>query len=317
MCGSVSIMKYAIIIPTLNAGIFWRRSVTAIKNQLPTPHCVLVIDSGSTDDTVSVSKAAGFDVCEIPEYSFDHGGTRQMGVDGIESVEFVVLLTQDAVLKAVDSIHNLLRSFDDKQVGAAYGRQIPRPGASPIESHARKFNYGDLGCLKSKQDIPQLGLKTAFCSNSFSAWRRESLLSVGGFPKDMIFAEDMYTAAKLILADKKIAYVADAECEHSHNYTVKEEFQRAFDIGVFHEREKWLIRTFGKAEGEGKRFVFSELKYVLRENALYMPLVLLKTTTKMLGYFLGRHERHFGLSTKRTLSQNKGFWSRASEGHKD
>ena len=38
---------------------------------------------------------------------------------------------------------------------------------------------------------------------------------------------------------------------HSHNYTVAQEFKRYFDLGVFFEKQRWLLDEFGRPEGEG------------------------------------------------------------------
>ena len=75
----------------------------------------------------------------------------------------------------------------------------------------------------------------------------------------MIMAEDSLAAAKLLLAGWRIAYVAEAMVNHSHSFSIGEEFRRYFDIGVYHNRESWLTGNFGKPGGEGKRFVLSEL----------------------------------------------------------
>ena len=44
---------------------------------------------------------------------------------------------------------------------------------------------------------------------------------------------------------------------HSHNYTFFEEFKRYFDVGVFHEKESWILEEFGQASGEGANYVKS------------------------------------------------------------
>ena len=71
----------------------------------------------------------------------------------------------------------------------------------------------------------------------------------------------------MLLKGYKVAYSADAAVLHSHNYSMKQEFKRYFDLGVFLEKEHWILDTFGKAEGEGLRFVRSELAY-LRDQGL-------------------------------------------------
>ena len=71
----------------------------------------------------------------------------------------------------------------------------------------------------------------------------------------------------MILQNYALAYVADATVYHSHSYTILQEFKRYFDIGVFHKRESWILKEFGKAEGEGGKYVKSEFTYLLNKKA--------------------------------------------------
>lgn len=301
-------MDYAIIVPTLNGGELWHRAAAAIRAQQPEPARIVVVDSQSTDDTAGVARQMGFEVRSIDRNAFDHGRTRQQAVDSLAGVEAVVFLTQDAVPQSKESVHNLVQALEDSKVGAAYGRQVPRESANPIEAHARLFNYPDQSRVKDRDDIPKLGLRTAFCSNSFAAWRVPALQQIGGFAADTIFAEDMQAAARLILAGYRIAYVADAACEHSHRYSTIEEMRRAFDIGVFHAANPWLIDAFGRAEGEGRKFVAAELGYVARSNAVYLPLVFVRTFAKVVGYSLGKRYQRLPRNMCRRLSLNGNFW---------
>ena len=88
-----------------------------------------------------------------------------------------------------------------------------------------------------------------------------------------------------------------------------QEFQRYFDIGVFHARESWLLESFGKPEGEGGRFVRSELRYLGRHAPWLIPSALLRTILKYSGYRLGRMEQRLPLWLKRRCSMHKGFWA--------
>lgn len=99
--------------------------------------------------------------------------------------------------------------------------------------------------------------------------------------------EDTYVAGKMLLSDWKIAYRADAQVYHSHDYRFLDEFKRYFDIGVFHARTRWLQVRFGNVSGEGRRYVISELRY-LRSNApSLIPSALLRSILKWLGFKLG------------------------------
>lgn len=302
--------QVAVVVPTCNAGPAWPHWIAALKAQEMQPARVMVVDSASADDTVAAAAAAGFEVIPIRRAAFDHGATRQWAVEQLAGIEMVCFLTQDALLARPDALQHLLAAFADPAVGAVYGRQLPRPGAGPIETHARLFNYPSVSAVRSLADREQFGLKTAFCSDSFAAYRVVALRQVGGFPSPVILGEDMMAAARLLLAGWNVAYQAEAEVFHSHAYTPGQEFRRYFDIGVFHAREGWLLEAFGGATGEGARYVQAELAYLWRERPGLILPALLRTACKFIGYRLGRVERWLPSGLKRRLSMNPGFWER-------
>jgi len=302
--------KVALIVPTLNAGKLWESWLIAFEQQTRKPDCLLVIDSSSSDDTVALARAHGFDVQVIPKSAFNHGGTRQSAVNGLPGMDIIVFLTQDALLANPYAIEWLLDEFADDRVGAAYGRQLPHRNAGPIAAHARFFNYPAEGRLRALKDRACFGIKTAFISNSFAAYRRSALMQVGGFPVDTIMNEDTYVAGKMLLSGWRIAYCADARVFHSHDYGFVEEFKRYFDIGVFHNHSPWLQLTFGGASGEGLRFVISELRYLMRHAPWLIPSALLRTVLKWLGFKLGTLHPVLPGAVRRCFSLHKTYWLR-------
>lgn len=303
-------MNIALCIPTFNAGADLDRQLSALGGASEYFHRILVIDSSSTDGTPERFRKEGYEVVSIPGSAFDHGGTRQMAVERCEDCEFVVFLTQDAVPVSLASVQKLVEAFSDHDVSIAYGRQLPRPGAGLIEAHARLFGYPAGNRIKSKDSIPEIGLRAAVVSNSFAAYRRKDLLELGGFPSGTLFGEDTLTGAKAILNGKKIAYVGEAEVYHSHGYTLVQEFRRYFDNGAFYSREKWILEAFGAAEGSGKAYVLSEMKLLLRKAPWLLPLSVLTVLVKYLGYRVGALERHLPARWKLHMSMNKAFWRR-------
>ena len=302
--------KVGLIVPTLNAGTLWESWLKAFEQQTRKPDCLLVIDSSSSDDTVAKARAQGFEVHVIPKSEFNHGGTRQLGVDVLSVVDIIVFLTQDALLASSDAIKRLLEAFTDEQVGAAYGRQLPHGNAGPIAAHARLFNYPNESQLRSLENRKHFGIKTVFISNSFAAYRRTALIQVSGFPVDTIMNEDTYVAGKLLLADWKIKYCADALVFHSHNYGFMDEFKRYFDIGVFHNGNSWLQETFGGASGEGLRFVLSEMSYLIKHAPWLIPSAMLRTGLKWLGFKLGSLSQVLPHTMRKSLSLHKTYWLR-------
>ena len=301
-------MKYYIAIPTYNGGEGWRKVATNILKFSPKNLFVHVIDSGSKDDTLAIAENANFDVVKILGTDFNHGGTRNQAVyTFIDDYDLIIFLTQDAIPQH-NFVEKIISVFDDQNIACAYGRQLPHKNANPLAQHARKFNYADKSYVCGKDDIPQMGIKTAFMSNSFSAYRLSVFKELGGFPSDTILCEDMYYTAKAILAGYQVAYVADAVVEHSHNYTPVEEFKRYFDIGVFHSNERWIRDKFSGASKEGQKFIVSEIKYLLKKAPIWIPYACMNNLMKMLGYKLGQLDNKLPKSTIKKLSMHKRYW---------
>jgi rhamnosyltransferase len=303
--GPVGIDRSLIVVPSYNGLGDLKRLVAS----LPADANLYVIDSSSSDGTADYLAAQGIDHRIIPQREFNHGGTRQRAIEERPGYEVYIYLTQDAYLESPAAIERLLAHFDDPRVGAVCGRQLPHRDANPLATHARHFNYPAQSQTKGLEDVPQLGLKTAFMSNSFAAYRAGALSQAGGFPSNVILAEDMYVAARMLQQGWKIAYAGDACCHHSHNYTAWEEFKRYFDIGVFHASEPWIQRDLGGAGGEGLRFVRSELRYLGMARAAWWPTALTATAMKLAGYKLGKQHARLPARLRRTLSMHKGYWT--------
>ena len=281
-------MTCGLIIPTLNAGGQFQKLLEQIAAQtLPTKK--LIVDSESADGTVELAKKFGLEVLIIPRKTFNHGATRQLALEKILPLDVIIFLTQDVLLKDDDSLARLVKIFDeDKSVGMSYGRQLPHDNATNEAAILRAFNYPPESQLRSFDDRKIFGLKTAFASNSFAAYRVEALQNVGGFPKNVPLCEDMYVAAKMLMDGWKIFYAADAQVFHSHNYTAAQEFRRYVQIGKFHAQESWIRETFGSAEGAGKKFVLMKLSMLAKKNPLDCVGAIFRDAAKFLGYRIGR-----------------------------
>ncbi|MEO9331009.1 MULTISPECIES: glycosyltransferase family 2 protein [Ectopseudomonas] len=302
-------MSVALIIPTRNAGAHLERLLPALARQTLQPDEFLVVDSSSRDDSVARLRDAGARVEVIEPGQFNHGGTRRWASQQV-AADVLIYLTQDAIPATPDTFARIVGALHgEPDIGVAYGRQLPHADAGLLGAQARRFNYPPVSRTKRLADAGELGIKTCFSSDSFSAYRRDALEAVGGFPEDVIGSEDAYVAARMLLAGYAVRYAADAEVHHSHDYRLLEEFRRYFDIGVFYGRERWIGEAFGAASGEGLRYVKAELQAVLAAGALWrVPEVLLRSAAKLLGYRIGQGERYLDVGLKRRLSMFPGYW---------
>ena len=308
--GEKNLNKISIIILTYNAEKFLPKLLKKLKNQSIKEYELIIMDSSSTDKTVAIAKTYTVNIIVIPQNEFDHGGTRAKAAE-IAKGNILVYLTQDALPYDNYAIENIIKVFEDKTVGAAYGRQISYKDTNLFGKHLREFNYPDITILKSKEDIVKYGIKTAQLSNSFSAYRKSVLMETGNFKNNLILGEDVYTGAKMILAGHKLVYIAEAKVYHSHNYTIREEFKRYFDIGVFHKYENWILESFGRAEGEGMRYIKSEIHYLLDNHAWYLlPEWFIRNIMKYLGYKLGQKYDIIPIWMIKKFSMHNRWWGK-------
>lgn len=306
-------VNYArIIVPVRNGGTRWREAAAGLRAAVPDPSVVAVVDSGSSDGSDRVALESGFETVRIDPRTFNHGRTRQMAVERFcNGKEFAVFLTHDAVLERPETVAELLRGFGDPRVGATYGRQLPHRQAGPFEAHMVLFNYGPVSETRSLADAQRLGIKAAYISNSFSAYRLSALRACGGFPSHLILGEDTCVAVKMLLSGWHVRYCAEARVRHSHAYTIAQESQRYFDFGVLHSQLPELMRSFGAAEGEGARFVASEMRYMAAHAPYLLPAALIRNSVKYAGYRLGRNFTRLPRKLCRRFSMTKVFWNEA------
>lgn len=302
-------LSVSAIIPTWNVGGTITATLTALKRQTAPPLEIIVVDSGSGDDTVQRAGAAGALVMTLPV--FDHGATRTAAARQARG-DIVVFFTQDARICRNDILEEILTPFStDPEIAAVFGRQIPCKDANFFAQHLRGFNYPESSYVRIYDDRDRLGVKTIFFSNAFGAYRRDALGKAGWFKAGLIFGEDMLAAAALLKMGFKIAYSASAQVTHSHNYSLMREFSRYFDMGVMHRREPWLLDEFGSPEGEGVKYVGSVIKAAAGAGKWrLLPETLTRIAAKYCGYLAGRHHGLLPANLCAALSMNPAWWRR-------
>lgn len=300
----------SIIIPTYNAENYLRELLEKLKIQSIKDFELIIIDSTSKDMTVEISKQYTDHIIIIPQSEFDHGGTRAKAAKMAKG-DIIVYLTQDALPADSYTIENIVKVFNDKNIGAAYGRQLSYENTNLFGKHLREFNYTDKSYVRDRNDIEKYGIKTAFLSDSFAAYRKSALEKIGWFKDGLILGEDTYAGAKMILNNYKLAYVAEAKVYHSHSYTVWQEFKRYFDIGVFHKCESWILQHCGKAEGEGMKYIKSEANYLFKNDAWYLlPEFFVRNGMKYFGYKLGQKYEKLPKWVIKKISMHHKWWNR-------
>ena len=155
-----------------------------------------------------------------------------------------------------------------------------------------------------------MGIKTFFCSDVCAAYRVDLFHKLGGFESPVIFNEDMFFAAKAVFAGYYVKYEAEAKVIHSHNYTVRQQFHRNFDLAVSQTMHPEIFEQIS-SEAEGMKLVKSTMKYLCSIGKPYLIFELgIQCVGKYAGYRLGK--RYKKLSRKQILkcTMSPEYWKR-------
>ncbi|MDY2591070.1 MAG: glycosyltransferase [Agathobacter sp.] len=298
----------SVIIPTLNAQKYIEKLIDKLKAQkLEQELEIIVIDSASDDKTVQIARDAGARVLEINRAEFDHGGTRNLGWRSAKG-EIICFMTQDAL--PVDDLYltNLIQGFEDNDVVMISGRQVPKSDANYVERLTRAFNYPAISIVRSQKDIESMGIKAYFFSDVCAAYRRSFLEETGGFDSPIISNEDMLLAAKALQAGYRVRYEAKAEVYHSHNFSLRYQYCRNFDVAVFMEMYKDIVKGDGTT-GEGIRMVlYTEKELFLHLHFVSMFRCVFESAAKFLGNRAGRRYRSLSKEKIMKRTSNPVFW---------
>lgn len=248
-------------------------------------------------------------VRHVRKSEFDHGGTRKEAAE-YSDADVMVFMTQDALPGNEKLIENLVKALEQQEmIGAAYARQLPATDCNELERFTRAFNYPAVSSVKTKADLPQYGIKTFFCSNVCAAYKKEIYQKLGGFVEKTIFNEDMIYAGKLVEQGYGIAYAADAEVIHSHNYSCMQQLHRNFDLGVSQAQHP---EVFGGivSEGEGIRLVKKSLVHILKQGKIWLvPKLILQSGCKYAGFFAGKRYEKLPKAVVMWFTMNQEYWS--------
>jgi rhamnosyltransferase len=255
-------MKVSIVIPTLNAGLGFDGLLTIIASQaIGEPFEVVVVDSESSDGTPELAERRGARVHRIRRADFNHGETRNLGVE-VATGEFVAFLSQDAMPRDDGWLQELLEPFSDPRVAGVYSRVVPRSDATPLVARSVEADlvagvaplYKTIANPESWSRLPATTRRREGHFNNVASCVRRSAVQQFGFPA-LSFGEDLAWGLRVLETGGALVYQPKAVVEHSHASSLSAEFQR-------HMRDARLLRTlFDYAPGpmEASRTLAAEV----------------------------------------------------------
>jgi len=210
MIGSCSI-----VIRAYNEEEHIGRLLDGIRQQTIKDVEIVLVDSGSTDGTVSVAEAFGARIVRIPSGEFTFGRSLNLGIREATQ-ELIVIASAHVYPVYPDWLASLLYPFQNEKVALTYGKQRAPASAKFSEQQIYYQWYPEIS--KPRQ-------ATAFCNNANAAIRK-SLWQQNPYDETLTGLEDLAWGKWAKEQGYDIAYVAEAEIIHVHHETSDNIFNR-------------------------------------------------------------------------------------------
>jgi rhamnosyltransferase len=182
------------------------------------PRQVIVVDSGSTDETRAIVKTFPATLIQIKPEDFTYGYALNLGVANVEA-DIVATLSAHSLPHDSDWLRELVQPFSKPRVAGVYGRQLPRSNATLFELIGMRLT----GVLS---DTPRLLDRRPLFSNANGAFRR-SLWLDHPFDERVGGAEDIAWVRTMQERGYVIAYQPTAAVYHSHGEPILRHLRRA------------------------------------------------------------------------------------------
>lgn len=261
---------------------------------------VIVVDSGSTDNTVKIAKEFDVQLIKIKPEEFGHGKTRNLGARLAKGL-YLVYLTQDAIPAHEYWLDNLVGNLEeDENIAGVYSRWFPKPDCNPLERREITELFKP---IKETRDLNKIckekflrNIKDFILFSNVSSSIRKQVWEKIPFNDMAIFAEDQEWCTSVLLSGYTIVYEPTSVVFHSHNHSFKLLFQRSFDSGVAFKQftgksimrvKLFLLPFLALYEVCRNYFFMRKNKIKIRLDRLLYPA--LAVFARGIGGWLGQH----------------------------
>lgn len=208
-------MKVSIVIRAYNEDEHLEKLLLGISVQSLKPHEIILVDSGSTDQTVNIARRYGLKIVPIEKSQFTFGRALNYGCEA--ATGDICVFASAHVYPVFDTwLETLVAPFADERVAVSYGRQIG--------NELNKFSEHQIFAQWFPEDsmCPQ---GTYFCNNANCAVRRSDWEQ---YPYDETLTglEDLAWAKAAQARGSWVAYAADATIVHVHDESWEQVFTR-------------------------------------------------------------------------------------------
>lgn len=200
--------RVSAVIRAHNEGKHIGRLLEGLEQQTVKLDEIILVDSGSTDDTVAIAEAAGCRIVHISKSEFSFGRALNRGCTAASGD--ILLFASAHVYPVYNTyVEHIVSAFDRDGVAIAYGRQVGDERTKFSESRVMLKWFPN-------QNIWDQGHPF---SNNANAAVLKSVWQELPYDETLTGLEDLDFAKRALGRGYKIAYVADAPVVHVHDET--------------------------------------------------------------------------------------------------
>lgn len=224
-------MKISVIIPVKNGAQTLEKCLSKIRSQTIRDIEIIVLDSMSTDKSEEIALKYNAKIIEIPDGTFNHGLTRNLGVQHATG-ELIYLTVQDAWIADNDMLEKMSKPFEDTEVQSVTGMQATphEPDKNPARwfkryseplAEIRVFEQGEFSKLTNNEQ-----LKFSRSDNVNTMYRKSALIKQTFVKTDL--AEDIIWAKQALERGWKIVRDTSLVVYHYHHHTFRYTFRISY-----------------------------------------------------------------------------------------
>jgi len=203
-------VKVSVVVRTLNEALHLEELLKGISKQQTEnlEYELVLVDSGSTDQTLPIAKKYGCHILHISREQFSFGRSLNIGCEAA-SGDILVITSGHCVPANPQWLQKICQPLLDGSAQYSYGRQLG--GHTSQFSECQVFNK----YFSTTSRIPQEGF---YCNNANAALLKTSWARYR-FDEELTGLEDMHLAQRLVRDGGRVAYVAEAPVYHYHSET--------------------------------------------------------------------------------------------------
>jgi rhamnosyltransferase len=211
----------SIIMRSFNEAWALGGTLAALKEQNWTNWELIVIDSGSTDGSQELIRAANpAHFIQIQPHEYNPSRVMNHGMR-LSRADYCLFLNSDATPQGPNWLRPLAEGLFNPKTAAVFGRQVPRPDCQAV--YACDYDR----CFGPERESANWGHFFSMVSSGL----RKDIWAIRGFREDLQYAEDDEYTRWCIEQGYDVVYCPDSVAMHSHNYTPQQAYKRCFGDG--------------------------------------------------------------------------------------